>query len=555
MTVTHLPRAVERTIYGVTRRDVIDPNQYLCALLVAELADAWVHLAPEIPGSAGTVRHAIRTFGTYVTESFDTQEASALTLQTLRRHHLDGWERDLLGRQRAHRTDTAYRLAVHLFALLRRIDDDHPDVLDPVVAERVRRQTRLNHVRRDGLIEFPLWERRRLIAAAKRCVEAELARLERNPRNGPGRDSLVAILILLCLGTGEPTEVLRALRLQDITAVQADSTDHRSPEELCSIGGPDTYLVRFTKRRAGIIYDDTFTRAQRLPHWALTAMFRLTRHARADVATDAERDLMWLWRLERGRNKGTIKQAPWAPDWSMAKWVRQHIGPIEEANPASPISEPIVFARLRKTLVARDAVEDPARYLRTDRRHSAETFFRHYAQSPVLRARAGKVLIDAINEMFDHAISGPVVITPDAEALLAEGVTAPLLEDVEVPALLGGQLDGPLAACRNPLDSPHASAGAVCSSYANGQCFSCRNAIITRRHLPAVMRLIEVLNPDRFGRIDAWRGLWEPTYRFLTEVVVPQFDHDDIERARSRASHVYLDAGLLQTLGDVDAAP
>lgn len=543
------PRVVERVVYGRMTRQTIDPAAFRCELLVAQLADKWVSIASEIPGSSETVRSAITRLGAFLSTDLGEQGCSSLELSTLLRRHLDRWELGLLSRQRQERSDTPYRYAVHLFALLRRIEDDTPGTLDPSVAKRVRAQTRLHHIRRPGPAEYSTWERRQFIRAAKPLATDALTRSQKTGYLGPSCDELVALAVLLGFGTGEPPEVLRGLHLSDITAIQDDPTDRRSVDELATGRGADTYLVRYTKRRAGTVYEDVIRRQQRLAHWSLTTLLAITAPCRRKL----DSDILWLW-APRRRRPEPISQVPWNSQWELRKWTDRHIsGSTDDIRPV--ISEPITYARLRKTLIAREAIDNPARYLRTDRRHSAQTFFAHYASSPVLRAHAGKILVDAVEELFHHAVAGPLVVTPDAEQALQDGATAPALEGVSVDHLLTGGLDGPLAACRDPLDSPHATTGSPCPSYANGQCFSCPNAIITSRHLPAVLRIINILRPERFGRIDAWQALWGPTYKFLTEVVLPQFPPEAIDAAQAASAQVYVDAGLLQSLGgfDVDA--
>lgn len=166
----------------------------------------------------------------------------------------------------------------------------------------------------------------------------------------------------------------------------------------------------------------------------------------------------------------------------------------------------------------------------------------------MLRAHAGRIIVDAVNELFDAATTGPTIVTPDAQALLASGANCETLHADSVD-LLAGRLDGPLAACRDPHSPPPDIAGEVCDAFANGRCYTCPNAIITRDHLPGVVRLAELLNPDRYGRPDAWKAIWQPTYQFLTETVLPEFDDADVTAARERAGDVFLDAALEQELG------
>lgn len=534
-------RTIVQTRYGHITRYTIDPRDYRRRALAADLADKWVEIANEIPGSAPSVAAAIHSICSFLGGQQQTRTGirgvRALTLNDVNR-----WELDLVERQTAHASDAPYRHAVHLFALLRRIDDDTPNTLQPNLAARVRQQTRLHHIRRPGISEFSTWERRRLIRAAKRLVDHELAsRLASTAARPytPPRDVLIALAVLLGFGTGEPPEVLRQLTIDDITPI----TDARATT--AQRGTPTTYILRCTKRRSGSVYEHVIRHSDRLAHWSLTALIELSDQARHTTGTN----LLWLFAAERGRTADQIRQVPWTTQWSLQEWVQRHLPPTTDHELLEPpISRPINYQRLRKTAIAREALLDPARYLRNNGRHTSATFFQHYAQSPALRARAGRILVDATTELFDAAVNAPTVISPAEEQALT---TAP--DDhphgFDVTQFINGELDGPLAACRNPLDSPHADAGVPCPTIANGNCYSCRNAIIGQRHLPAVLRLTEILHPDRHGNLAAWSTHWEPTYRFLTDVVLPQFDERTIELARAHAEKVYLDPSLRQGLG------
>ncbi len=210
------------------------------------------------------------------------------------------------------------------------------------------------------------------------------------------------------------------------------------------------------------------------------------------------------------------------------------------------------WIRLRKVIVAREAAADPTRYLRERRRHSPETFFEHYTNSEVLRAQAGRVLIDSIDEKFAAAVMGPTVITPDAHDLMARGETAPGLDEPTAAALIRGDLDGPQTACRDPKDSPFVPAGEVCNLSMTGTCFGCGNALITEHHLPAALVIAEVANPDRAADRDVWVNYWKPIYDIITQVVLPAFPPEAIAIARTRTHLVPLDLGTRNDLRGPD---
>src|SRR5207302_538585 len=139
------------------------------------------------------------------------------------------------------------------------------------------------------------------------------------------------------------------------------------------------------------------------------------------------------------------------------------------------VDGPPRFIRFRKAVTAAEALAHPSRYLRDTRRHGAATFFGHYANSPVLRAHAGQLFLDAVSDHFSAAVRAPTVITREAEAQLANQPESDLVDAVTAQALLRGELDGPHTACRNPLESPFAPPGEVCQLSATGTCFGCSN--------------------------------------------------------------------------------
>jgi hypothetical protein len=186
------------------------------------------------------------------------------------------------------------------------------------------------------------------------------------------------------------------------------------------------------------------------------------------------------------------------------------------------------------------------------RRHTPETFFDHYTNSEVLRANAGRVLIDAIETKFTTAVMGPTVLTSDAERLISTGVSAASIDPETADALLRGDLDGPQTACRNPRDSPFADPGEICNLSMTGTCFGCGNALITEHHLPAALVIAEAANPDNAADPDVWAGHWKHIYETITRVVLPAFSGEAIEKARLKMHLVPLDMGTRNDLRGTD---
>ncbi len=376
-----------------------------------------------------------------------------------------------------------------------------------------------------------------MLAAADRLVAAALAGSRAGTAAGPGPAVLVALHVQLALATGEPPEVLRALDAGDVTITREATGEPGRGRQHREVA------VTYTKRRSAERYQIIYTRRDREAADAFAALIELTSPLRARAPGTS------LWLTGSGGQAG---QAPWfGPRYSLRSWVRQHVRD-EDGNPAE-VSEPVVFRRFRKTATAQEALANPAQYLRSRRRHRPQTFFEHYTASPVLRAEAGRILLEAVSEQFGAATGGPVIVAPPAGQLLETSQPAPGLDPLTSEKLAAGELDTPVAACRDPLDSPHAPKGSACPVFANGQCYQCPNALITRRHLPAALALAERIHPDRAPDPHLWAQRWQPIYEFITTVVTPAFS--DGNAAAQHTGQVLLDGGLRNDIGGAHAIP
>jgi hypothetical protein len=527
----------------------IKPAQYRCLKLAAELADKWLEIAAEIPGNVDGVAAAVRSFLRFLDRTKLVQAESSLV--GLNRAVLDAWEADLVAEQRNRRTDTPYQRAVSLFALLRRINDDTPGLLAPDLVDRLQRETRLQHLRRPADPEFPAAERALILAAADRLVTAALNQARAgHPHAAASRDVMTALQIQLALATGEPVEVLRRLSLDDLHITVAASADgqavpmtpDRTAAGYARLSAVRDLAVTYTKTRAAEIYQSVYRKRDRAALAPFLALIEIT----AQLRTESTPRSLWLV-----STAGRVAEASWTDkSYTLRRWVERHVHNL--GHHKAVISEPIVYRRFRKTVTAAEALQNPARYFRTRHRHTPQTFFDHYATSPVLRAEAGRILLEAVSEQFEAAVGGPVVITTKAEEMIAAGEHVPGLDPLTVKRLTSGELDTPVAACRDPLASPHAAPGVTCPVFANGQCYNCPNALITRRHLPAALAIIDRIHPDRTPDMELWIREWEPAYEFLTRVLLPAFSADEIASAHLSAPRVLLDGGLRNDLGAAD---
>lgn len=543
------PRSYTWRDYGRTTTSSITPTDFVLPVLAAALADKWLEVTREQGRHDSNFAAAVRRFLTHVGEQpHVVGNEQSFGLGDLRRRHFDAWEMDLLAAHRAAGTDTNYRHAIYVFALLDRINHDTPGVLHPEVVRRMESDTRLRHHRNEGLPAFASREVRRMRSRAHRLVYGHLGlKTADTPLPSPPPGVLIAAHVLLSLATGEPPEVIRALTVDHVAATAPpeydQAVDGLTPAArlawLAERDLVDEYAVTWRKNRAKETYQEVYTRHDHAAHRALTAIIRLTAGLRQRSRLPA------LWQQER--TDGRITEPLWndRTQCGLRPWI---------AEAGIEVSEPQVWGRFRKVVVASEALANPRRYLNSKRRHSAETFFRHYTNSEVLRAQAGRLLIDSANEMFEAALAGPTVVTPEAEQLLAEGQEAPGLDGDTAAALLRGDLDGPQAACRDPKDSPYEAPGVTCTRSMTGTCFGCGNALITQHHLPAALTIAEIADPVRAADPQVWLDHWKPIYEMITEVILPAFPPEVVEAARQRIGLVPLDLGTRNDMRGTDDA-
>lgn len=178
--------------------------------------------------------------------------------------------------------------------------------------------------------------------------------------------------------------------------------------------------VRYTKNRAHETYDEVYARRDTAPFTAFRWALMLNAAARSESGHPS------LILMKDAR--GTVRQPPW-------QRAIYRLSEIAERNNL-PLSGTNHWARLRKIATTHEVLADPKAYLSSGRSHSPKTFFGHYTNSAVLRAEAGRILIDSVNDMFDNAISGPTVVTPDAEQAIRAGADAPGIDPDTASALV-----------------------------------------------------------------------------------------------------------------------
>lgn len=420
---------------------------------------------------------------------------------------------------------------------------DEPGTLAPEVHQRVQEHPRAPLHEAQPIPAFNYSEARRLRAAAHRVLYAATKRAEQEGSMEIAEPQLLTALhVLGSLATGEPPEVIRSLRLANIassspTGTNDEFSDLAHYEALFRVSvdrTPDYFVVTWIKNRAaGRESDERYNRGS-ASYEFIRNLIVLIHPLRANDGSDAA----WLT-LEPG---GAVAEVNWADSkYGLKKWV---------AGIGLEISAPYRFARFRKTVVGREALRSPGRFLRREHRQSRETFFDHYTNSPELRRRGGGNLLSSVDDLFSKAVDRPLVLSAqEGSSLLAESGTEAELLLREFDA---GNLDGPMAGCRSPRSSRFAREGQLCPMSATGHCFACSNAIISERHLPAVLLVQRVTDPHRAGTGEAWSRRWRPIYESITRHVLPQFSASQIDEARTRLHTVALDLGVKNDVRGLD---
>lgn len=561
-----------------SRRTVrLDPSLYACRELVGDLADVWVELCGKglTYSQAARVGVAIRSLATWC----DAQKRGPRTVSELDGAAMASFESTLAAKYPPP-SNRAGEIASTIFELLRYADNVPHVELDPSIRRRLeappanvqrRRSAPLADYTDDQLVRIArhalsdaLADERRLATgrsllasspgavapgslasliqlASRQALSADtlMEGVDLLPETRRDLDALVPCAranhlvaaayrylypsmrdllpyaLLLILELGAPPECITDLRTDDVLL------------------GTSSAQVRLSKERGG----RTYRRRLRDRGWpsggaVLRSLLRATEASRAILGTKA-----LFVHAAIGNNTGGQLRLYRVTSWrnSYHHFIASHrLTEPETTHRRSgnrewpPLDPPHDLRRLRKATVARLAIAEPDRYPVTAD-HTVEVFHGHYTNSTVLRAQAGRTITELQADLMNRARSyeGPTIVSPDAEAHLTAG-----------PAphhpLINGELDMGLASCRDPYGSPFGPAGDLCPVSATGDCWRCPNAVISSRHLPAIVAWLDevleyqrrTLAPDRFA------ARWGTLHQWLTDHVLPVFGEERVEAAR-----------------------
>jgi hypothetical protein len=327
----------------------------------------------------------------------------------------------------------------------------------------------------------------------------------------PTARDLVPFLVLLALSTDIAIESLKELRTDCL----------QNPAN-------GTVEIQYLKRRAHPqewkterVRDGGMT----TPGGIIRLVLRLTQRAR----THFETTHLWIafghGRLYVPCFPGTSEKSP------IRRFVANHDLRDEQGKPLV-----LQLLRLRKTrraeryVLSHGQLEDVARGV-----HTPQVAGDHYADIPALRhiheATIAQALEEALRQTSAH------LLPPAEEERLrgdpADASTSLAVAPEQVEALLSGEQDVWVAGCANFYASPFGKPGLACPVPVWG-CLECPNAVITSRHLTAILLFLNRMLAER-ERLEerAWAAQFGRAYARIVRQILPAFPSDVVTAARA----------------------
>ncbi|MEU0482831.1 hypothetical protein ABZ260_27055 [Streptosporangium sp. NPDC006013] len=541
---------------------VLDPGQFRCSALVAELADEWGDYLALNQGTctaAYVYRQAIRCFATYVDERCEAPHVVSLAkdspdpaslLREWMRHLPAGYPPGSV---------VPSRLAWHMRTLIRLRGERDETLLTDGLRRLLLAPTRVREGTTKELDEFSRSEKQAMIRAAwadVRALEERLARGQKMIEAAQGHPDQHGWLnpanLLWALAEGQmsfaelerlpslkewPQELrevaewrgirlvpawcryqlavslagllyLRAGDLQAFRLLLGAATGH-SPEEITGLRVGD---VEFTP--SGVRLTLVKSRAHTVRH-RLFSDHEIFADSRSGGPNAAEVIRRLLAVTQRARADSGLDplflRVSIAPGWKVrfasydSNTRDLGFGNWVDSR-GLDISKPRDLRRMRKSVKVEKAIAMRGVVSDIADDHTPETFLGHYAHGTTLHVISGRVVNNAQRAWLETALSGPTVVGEDAVADLAEPDARAFLglSRDQAEQLIAGALDMGVTDCRDPLDSPYSKKGEVCA-VAPLRCLECRNAFILPSNLPQLLlfadhleRLSHRLAPQHF---------------------------------------------------------
>lgn len=165
--------------------------------------------------------------------------------------------------------------------------------------------------------------------------------------------------------------------------------------------------------------------------------------------------------------------------------------------------------------------------------HSERVAVKHYANIPSLRDLHYQTIEDGLNDAFAAAME-PVVLAEVDDLEHQSDVSG--MPVGRRGTLVQSETSTWFASCTDLRHSPFGRDGDICPTPFE-QCLHCRNAVITSRRLPNILRFKRLMEDARGAMGDGdWRARFEASYRRIVDLILPRFPADGIAAAAASAS-------------------
>lgn len=344
-----------------------------------------------------------------------------------------------------------------------------------------------------------------------------------------GTHDACSFIIALGLRCEMPFECLRMLRADCLKNPSGGFVDI---EYRKGRGGTGVRIKRERVRDGGIS----------TPGGLVRLALELSRPARERLASSEDPDAAYLWLgyVQSGRPSWRRLQL----DYDTFCLTVRSYGVI--ADDGSPL-EKFSGARLRKTVKAANykRTNGHLRSFATD--HTPRVALKHYASVEALAEDHARA-IEAAQERLLRSAMTPLILSPaEEEQVLLNGLDEQgrRVTSSNMAKALTGSEDTFLGACLDFWHSPLVTADdGSCSSGFTG-CLHCKNAVFTKRKLPAVICYLEWIEDRRsILSTGAWGAAHGLDHARITRQILPRFSEADVAEARARVNEPVLPVPL-----------
>ncbi len=223
--------------------------------------------------------------------------------------------------------------------------------------------------------------------------------------------------------------------------------------------------------------------------------------------------------------------------YELKEWARRHGLTADETDPETgePLPLPVTGNRIKTTVEVRTVKAVGGHLPSASRTNTIDVSFEHYLRGDkTVKEWAERVLDTALADAESSArafhlrvLSGELeqeaARAPEAVAA-ALGTTAATLKSATA-----GELDTLASSC---LDfEHHPDTGTECNvSFLT--CLRCPNALVSERHLPALLALLDSLQAAlQELAVDAWVARHGRTWLTITRLILPRFTDGQLEKA------------------------